>query len=355
MSGAPARLPSHTVRPGAHGSGRGYGARSCVACCRASPSVRPAPITATAAPPPNPSTARAWRRALGVPGSANWQLNKKIPCLARVREPESRLGKIRSLPTIRQQKKPPQVLEWTRENGRVYDKRTSGGSFLSIDPVTTDANTGSSFNRYNYTNNNPYKYTDPDGRQAKEPSDLCAGQSRMNCGTLGTITVSSDPGTKKGAAAGSAGASSPGSSPSNTGYEQGGAYEMNIMGDPMSTSAPYVGGMQVVAGTTLVVGTGAVIVTGGAAATGTVQVTSWAPAGVVPDLAAGRWVMMGGPTLSNYIRTFLWGPKYVPGIGFVGATSPFANSVTGNVAAVSVRLPPSWEVWKAAFGQRFLK
>jgi hypothetical protein len=35
---------------------------------------------------------------------------------------------------------------------------------LSIDPVTTDANTGGSFNRYNYANNNPYKYIDPDGR-----------------------------------------------------------------------------------------------------------------------------------------------------------------------------------------------
>ncbi|WP_426212699.1 RHS repeat-associated core domain-containing protein, partial [Massilia sp. TWP1-3-3] len=94
-------------------------------------------------------------------------------------------------------KKPPQVLEWTRENGRVYDKCTSGGSFLSIDPVTTDANTGGSFNRYAYAENNPYKYIDPDGRDAKEPSDPCAGQSRMNCGTLGTITVASDPGTTK--------------------------------------------------------------------------------------------------------------------------------------------------------------
>ncbi|WP_426212752.1 RHS repeat-associated core domain-containing protein, partial [Massilia sp. TWP1-3-3] len=61
-------------------------------------------------------------------------------------------------------KKPPQVLEWTRENGRVYDKCTSGGSFLSIDPVVTDGNTGSSFNRYAYANNSPYKYVDPDGR-----------------------------------------------------------------------------------------------------------------------------------------------------------------------------------------------
>ena len=35
-----------------------------------------------------------------------------------------------------------------------------------VDPVTTDANTGSSFNRYAYANNSPYKYIDPDGRFA---------------------------------------------------------------------------------------------------------------------------------------------------------------------------------------------
>lgn len=32
--------------------------------------------------------------------------------------------------------------------------------------MTTDANTGGSFNRYNYANNNPYSYVDPDGRLA---------------------------------------------------------------------------------------------------------------------------------------------------------------------------------------------
>lgn len=30
----------------------------------------------------------------------------------------------------------------------------------------TDANTGGSFNRYNYANNSPYKYVDPDGRDS---------------------------------------------------------------------------------------------------------------------------------------------------------------------------------------------
>jgi hypothetical protein len=38
---------------------------------------------------------------------------------------------------------------------------------LSIDPVVTDANTGSSFNRYAYANNSPFKYIDPDGRAAQ--------------------------------------------------------------------------------------------------------------------------------------------------------------------------------------------
>jgi hypothetical protein len=36
---------------------------------------------------------------------------------------------------------------------------------MSVDPVLTDNNTGASFNRYVYANNNPYKYIDPDGRQ----------------------------------------------------------------------------------------------------------------------------------------------------------------------------------------------
>jgi RHS repeat-associated protein len=38
------------------------------------------------------------------------------------------------------------------------------GRFLSVDPVVTDVKTGGFFGRYLYANNNPYKYTDPDGR-----------------------------------------------------------------------------------------------------------------------------------------------------------------------------------------------
>jgi RHS repeat-associated protein len=48
---------------------------------------------------------------------------------------------------------------------RYYDP--IAGRFLSQDPVTTDADTGSAFNRYAYAQNNPYRYTDPDGRIAE--------------------------------------------------------------------------------------------------------------------------------------------------------------------------------------------
>ena len=48
------------------------------------------------------------------------------------------------------------------------------GRFLSVDPVTTDAKTGSSFNRYVYGNSNPYKFKDPDGRFAETLWDIAS-------------------------------------------------------------------------------------------------------------------------------------------------------------------------------------
>lgn len=38
--------------------------------------------------------------------------------------------------------------------------------FLSVDPVQANQRPGQNFNRYWYANNNPYKFTDPDGRDA---------------------------------------------------------------------------------------------------------------------------------------------------------------------------------------------
>lgn len=45
---------------------------------------------------------------------------------------------------------------------RYYDPAI--GRFLSVDPVNANSVTGSNFNRYNYAANNPYLFTDPDGR-----------------------------------------------------------------------------------------------------------------------------------------------------------------------------------------------
>jgi len=40
------------------------------------------------------------------------------------------------------------------------------GGFLSVDPVTAHSSPVGAFNRYRYANNSPYRFSDPDGRQA---------------------------------------------------------------------------------------------------------------------------------------------------------------------------------------------
>lgn len=45
---------------------------------------------------------------------------------------------------------------------RYYDPQMS--RFLTVDSMPPDTNTGWNFNRYNYASGNPYKFTDPDGR-----------------------------------------------------------------------------------------------------------------------------------------------------------------------------------------------
>ncbi|MBB6368417.1 RHS repeat-associated protein [Xanthomonas sacchari] len=52
------------------------------------------------------------------------------------------------------------------------------GRFLSVDPITTNASAGANFNRYKYAANNPYFFTDPDGRCEKVTgSNICGGGS----------------------------------------------------------------------------------------------------------------------------------------------------------------------------------
>lgn len=51
---------------------------------------------------------------------------------------------------------------------RYYDPEI--GRFLSADPVTANSSPVASFARYSYAQNNPYRFTDPDGRQALDQS-----------------------------------------------------------------------------------------------------------------------------------------------------------------------------------------
>jgi uncharacterized protein RhaS with RHS repeats len=55
---------------------------------------------------------------------------------------------------------------------RYYDP--TAGRFLSVDPLTTSAKDGSSFNLYAYANNSPYKHKDSDGRIAETIWDVAS-------------------------------------------------------------------------------------------------------------------------------------------------------------------------------------
>jgi len=56
---------------------------------------------------------------------------------------------------------------------RWYDNEV--GRFMAIDPVGFDASNIQSFNRYAYANNNPFRFIDPDGRDAAEAERLVNG------------------------------------------------------------------------------------------------------------------------------------------------------------------------------------
>lgn len=77
---------------------------------------------------------------------------------------------------------------------RYYDPVAA--RFMSVDPITTDANTGSSFNRYEYAHNNPYRYTDPNGRDPwyQEPTQTVIKQQVTGSNILQRTTITSTPG-----------------------------------------------------------------------------------------------------------------------------------------------------------------
>jgi RHS repeat-associated protein len=71
---------------------------------------------------------------------------------------------------------------------RYYDPES--GRFLSADPVQANGN-GGNFNRYWYANDNPYRYTDPDGRctgsHISTSGGICANTGGYTTGTDGAL------------------------------------------------------------------------------------------------------------------------------------------------------------------------
>jgi len=72
---------------------------------------------------------------------------------------------------------------------RYYDPQI--GRFLSVDPVTAYSNPVA-FNRYWYANNSPYRFTDPDGRQACGKDTTCRLERGEAGWTVGPIPQASD-------------------------------------------------------------------------------------------------------------------------------------------------------------------
>jgi hypothetical protein len=86
-------------------------------------------------------------------------------------------------------------------------------------------------------------------------------------------------------------------------------------------------------------------------------VTSWAPNGTKPVLTGGTWVMLGGATKSNFLRSGLFGPKFYPqtmSFSAGGSQSAF-TPITALVLRSRVGWPRGVEKWKGLLGQRQLK
>lgn len=62
------------------------------------------------------------------------------------------------------------------------------GRFLSVDPVMTDMKTGGGFGRYTYALNNPFRFTDPDGRcEPRTGTRICYNPRKFSVSDIAVI------------------------------------------------------------------------------------------------------------------------------------------------------------------------
>jgi hypothetical protein len=98
------------------------------------------------------------------------------------------------------------MLQWnqillTSAVGLLCISNPASARFLSVDPVTAQQHIQKGnmqgFNRYAYGNNNPYKFTDPDGREVKAVYDLTTKNLTVtDVKTKNTITIKAVSGGK---------------------------------------------------------------------------------------------------------------------------------------------------------------
>ncbi|WP_313497713.1 RHS repeat-associated core domain-containing protein [Pseudoxanthomonas mexicana] len=75
------------------------------------------------------------------------------------------------------------VIPWTLLISLSMLATDASARFVSTDPVQAQSNTGANFNRYHYANNNPYKFTDPDGR------DCVSTDGQTTCSTANYVVT----------------------------------------------------------------------------------------------------------------------------------------------------------------------
>jgi RHS repeat-associated protein len=242
---------------------------------------------------------------------------------------------------------------------RFYDANL--GRFISEDPIGFR---GGDVNLFGYVRNNPMLYVDREG----ESPTLVTGAIGAGVGALiggGYVLLNGGSWTDagKGAAVGAIAGGVTGLTLGFGGAAIAGVFNGGILGGAAAGAVGAAAGNLAAQGFQLAVGwkcefsfrelgyssafgalTGGLLLRPYTAPQQTV--TSWASKGNTPDLNSGRWVMTGGATLGNYLRT----------VGPATKLYPFGNSATGTLPAGSLQSPTGFAGNLAELlGQRIIR